>query len=532
MAGNRPEVAVVGCGKWGANHVRVWYELGCLRTLCDIDDVRLQALAARYPGVRVTNRLDEVLEDEAVTGVILATPAQTHADLGRFCLQADKDVLIEKPLALTVRDAQEIVDLAAARRRILMVGHVLEYHPAVTRLRDLIRQGELGRIQYLYAHRLNLGRIRTAENALWSFAPHDIALILRFLDMMPEEVLCQGEAYLHEHVADVTLMGLKFPGKVQAHIFVSWLHPFKEHRFIVVGDRQMAVFDDTLPWERKLVLYPHRVQWMQGRIPVAHKAEAHPVELEEAEPLRVECERFLSCMIRRDPPLTDGASALRVIWVLQAAQKSLDSASRPVSLEADETRDRPWWAHPTAVIDPGAVLGEGTRVWHYTHVMPGARIGRGCILGQNVFVGRDVVIGDRVKIQNNVSVYTGVTLEDEVFCGPSMVFTNVINPRSGIERKHEFRPTLVRRGASLGANSTILCGVTIGRYAMVGAGAVVTRDVPDYAVVTGVPARRTGWVCACGVTLPQPTPDATCGDCGQTYRLEPPDRLIPIERSA
>jgi UDP-2-acetamido-3-amino-2,3-dideoxy-glucuronate N-acetyltransferase len=180
-----------------------------------------------------------------------------------------------------------------------------------------------------------------------------------------------------------------------------------------------------------------------------------------------------------------------------------------------------YFAHESSYIDDGCQIGEGTKIWHFSHVMPGARIGRGCNIGQNVLIASDVVVGDNVKIQNNVSVYTGVTLEDDVFCGPSMVFTNVVNPRSEIPRKDEYRPTLVRRGATLGANSTILCGHTIGRYAFVAAGAVVTSDVPDYALMVGSPARVTGWVCVCGVKLAagaQPPVRAACATCGTEYR--------------
>jgi UDP-2-acetamido-3-amino-2,3-dideoxy-glucuronate N-acetyltransferase len=180
-------------------------------------------------------------------------------------------------------------------------------------------------------------------------------------------------------------------------------------------------------------------------------------------------------------------------------------------------KDTAFAAHPSAMIDPGATVGAGTRIWHWSHVMTGARIGRGCSLGQNVFVGTGVVIGDRVKIQNNVSVYEGVALEDDVFCGPSMVFTNVINPRSHISRKDEFRPTMVRRGATIGANATVICGHTIGSFAFVGAGAVVTRDVPDHALVVGVPARVVGWMCRCGLRLTFRAMRAACGGCGERY---------------
>lgn len=181
--------------------------------------------------------------------------------------------------------------------------------------------------------------------------------------------------------------------------------------------------------------------------------------------------------------------------------------------------DGKFWAHETAIVDPGAVIGPGTRVWHWVHVCAGARIGSGCVLGQNVYVGNRVVIGDNVRIQNNVSVYDEVTLEDDVFCGPSLVFTNVVNPRSAVSRKDEYQRTLVRRGATLGANSTVVCGHTIGRYAFIGAGAVVTRDVPDHALMTGVPARRTGWMCRCGEKLPALAGATACASCGARYRL-------------
>ena len=181
------------------------------------------------------------------------------------------------------------------------------------------------------------------------------------------------------------------------------------------------------------------------------------------------------------------------------------------------------WAHDTAIIDTGAQLGADTKVWHFSHVCSGARIGAGCSLGQNVFVGNDVVIGDRVKIQNNVSVYDAVRLEDDVFCGPSMVFTNVYNPRAAVPRKAEYKPTLVRQGATLGANCTIVCGSTVGRFAFVGAGSVVNRDVPDYALVVGVPARRIGWMSEHGERLELPARgegEATCPATGQKYRLQ------------
>jgi UDP-2-acetamido-3-amino-2,3-dideoxy-glucuronate N-acetyltransferase len=359
-----------------------------------------------------------------------------------------------------------------------MVGHLLWYHPAILKLKELIDTGELGRIQYIYSNRLNLGKIRREENILWSFAPHDISVILGLLGETPNSVIAQGGNYLHEQIADTTVTLLSFPSGVKAHIFVSWLHPFKEQKLIVVGDRKMAVFDD-MEKKGKLLLYPHSIQW-KGQIPIANRAEAQPVEVGTEEPLREECAHFLESVRSRRSPRTDGEEGLRVLSVLQRCQAALEVKNGGSVRTTGLTPPRKWFAHDSAFIDEGVEIGEGTSVWHVSHVLKGSKIGKSCKIGQNVVIGPNVRVGDGVKVQNNVSVYEGVTLEDYVFCGPSMVFTNVFNPRSEIPRMGELKPTLVKKGATLGANCTIVCGITIGQYAFIGAGAVVTKDEPDY----------------------------------------------------
>lgn len=513
-------VAVVGSGYWGQNLVRNFHGLHSLAAICDKDESRRRDFQEQYPDCQIFDSYAEVLRDDTIKAVAIATPAESHGDLVREALLAGKDVYVEKPLCLDVPTGEALVALAREKGRILMVGHLLWYHPAVLKLKALIETGELGRIQYVYSNRLNLGKIRREENILWSFAPHDISVILGLLGEMPDAVQSQGGNYLHQQIADVTVSLLSFPSGIKAHIFVSWLHPFKEQKLVVVGERKMAVFNDVEPKD-KLMLYPHSIEW-KNQIPVASKAQAEPVAIDSWEPLRAECLHFLECVETRERPRTDGEEALRVLTVLQQCQQSLESQRPPdapsPSAATAPSPARNFFAHDSAFIDEGVEIGESTKIWHVSHILKNSRIGKKCNIGQNVVIGPSVTIGDRVKIQNNVSVYEGVTLEDGVFCGPSMVFTNIINPRSEVPRMHELKHTLVRRGASLGANCTIVCGTTIGQYAFVGAGAVVTKDVPDYSLVVGTPARVVGWVCSCGEKLKFVDGAATCAACSKQYR--------------
>ena len=509
-----PGVGVIGCGYWGKNLVRNFHELGALAGVCDVVEGNLEAMQRQY-GVPGTSQFDTLLAMPDVKAVVVAAPAARHYELTKKALLAGKDVFVEKPLALEVEQGAELVELAQERLRILMVGHILRYHPAIYTLRRMLEEGELGRIEYISSSRLNFGKLRTEEDILWSFAPHDISAILHLLDETPSSVTAQGASYLNHPISDVTLTILGFKSGVKAHIFVSWLHPFKEQRLVIVGDRKMAVFDDTSA-ENKLVLYPHKIEWV-NRVPVAKRAEGEVVPLDKVEPLRMECSHFLECVRDRKKPQTDGREGLQVLRILHAAGNSIREHGQPVSLEPKA--EPAYFAHETACVDKPCEIGAGTKIWHFSHVMKGSTIGANCNLGQNVNVAPGVRIGKNVKIQNNVSLYTGVELEDDVFCGPSMVFTNVMTPRSHVNRKSEYQRTLVKRGASLGANSTIVCGVTIGEFAFVGAGAVVTKDLPPHALAVGVPARRIGWVCECGVRLKLADEVWTCAACEVSYRV-------------
>jgi UDP-2-acetamido-3-amino-2,3-dideoxy-glucuronate N-acetyltransferase len=506
-------IAVIGTGYWGKNLVRNFSALGTLRVIVDTNSEILDRMARDYPDAKVTASYSEVLNDPAVAGLAIATPAETHGSLVREALLAGKDVFVEKPLCLSEAEGQELIQLAEERKRILMVGHLLWYHPALMRLKALVNDGKLGRIRYVYSNRLNMGKLRREENVLWSFAPHDVSVILGLVEEMPESVQAQGGNYLHQGIADVTVSLLSFASGIRAHIFVSWLHPFKEQKLVVVGNEKMAVFDDTAPWDEKLTLFPHHVAW-RGNIPLAMKAEAEPVVVEQEEPLRAECAHFLHCMATRERPRTDGKEGLQVLRVLNACQRALKE-NQVVPLLGREVSADQVFIHPTAVVDNDVTIGSKTRIWHFSHILSGSVIGENCNIGQNVVIGPRVWIGKGCKIQNNISIYEGVTLEDYVFCGPSVVFTNVFNPRAEIPRMKELRPTLVCHGATLGANCTVVCGVTIGRYAFLGAGATVTRDVPDHALVAGNPARQIGWMCKCGERLGD---DLVCPVCGVAYQ--------------
>lgn len=520
MTTSLPKVALLGCGSWGRNLARNFAELQALAAIYDVDAATAAKMAEQF-GVKPAS-LDAILQNPEISGVVIAASAVAHADLASAAFAAGKHVFVEKPLALDLDTGERVVAEARRAGKVLMVGHLLQYHPAFITLLGLVRQNKLGRLRYLYSNRLNFGKLRHEEDVLWSFAPHDISMILALTGMEPTTVSAVGARHLNPAIADVTATHLSFDGNIQAHVFVSWLNPFKEQKLVVVGEDAMAVFDDAEPWARKLVIYPHQVKYTNEQ-PVAIKGEGEPVPLAEAEPLRLECLAFLKAIGGETVP-SDGAEGLRVLRVLRAADRSL-AEGRPVQLREPPIAHAAVMVHPTAAVDEPVKIGEGTKIWHFSHVLKGSQIGRNCTIGQNVAVGPDVIIGDDCKIQNNVSIYKGVTLEDGVFCGPSCVFTNVNTPRARVDRHDDFRPTLVRANASIGANATIVCGHTVGAYALVAAGAVVTSDVPAHALVAGVPARRIGWVSHSGERL---GPDLICPREGRRYHEIDADTLVEI----
>lgn len=330
-------IAVVGTGDWGANLVRNFGSLPGARlvALCDSDPKRLEASAARYPDARAVSHVDDIAGDPSVQGVVVSASAVNHYPLARRLLEAGKDVFVEKPLTLEVGHAEELVRLARQRNQILMVGHLLLFHPAVKYLKGMVERGDLGDLYYVYSQRVNLGKVRRDENALWSFAPHDLSVVLHLLGQDPIDVVARGSAFLQPSVEDVVFVDMRFPGGKLAHVHVSWLDPHKLRKFTVVGSQKMVVFDDMEASE-KLRIYDKGVDRGAGQVVsygdalTVRSGDILIPKLSLQEPLKLECQHFVDCVRDRKKPLTDGEDGLRVVKVLAAAQASLEAGGAPV----------------------------------------------------------------------------------------------------------------------------------------------------------------------------------------------------------
>jgi len=327
------QLALIGAGYWGKNLARNFHALGALHTLCDLNPQILDSYGADYASVRKTGDVASLWADPALSQVAIAAPAVLHHRLAKAALLSGKDVFVEKPLCLDLNEATELIDLARHHGRILMVGHLLQYHPVVRHLLQLVGSGELGELHYITSNRLNLGKVRREENALWSFAPHDLSVILSLAGSeLPVQVRCLGGAYLTPGVADTTLTTMTFAGGLRAQVSVSWLNPFKEQKLTVVGSQGMAVFDDTRPWAQKLALYRNYLVRAGDALPVLNKVAPDFQVVLEAEPLEAECRHFLECCRERQSPRTGGHEGERVLRVLQAAQSSLDRDGEATTL--------------------------------------------------------------------------------------------------------------------------------------------------------------------------------------------------------
>ena len=489
------KLGLIGGGYWGKNLIREFNKISFLDTICEINTVLISQYQTDYPNLNITDNYQEMLN--RVDAVCVSLPAEMHYKYAKEALLMNKDVYVEKPITLDAKEAEELVMLAKERNRILMVGHLLHYHPAIEKIKELLPS--LGQIKQITANRLNLGIFRTQENVLWSFAPHDISVILSICnDSMPDWVQCTGNSSLTKGIHDITnsIMKIKTEGSdTYININVNWLNPYKEQRMSIICEKGMLLFDD-MEKEHKLKLYNNYMNWSSSAScinpsPIANKVEPINIELDlSLSPLEKECRHFMDCCNSRTQPITDGNEGLRVLKVLNYLSESLIK-NQIINIPKNINK---YFAHETAIIDEGAIIGENTKVWHYSHICKGAIIGKNCNIGQNVFIAGGAIIGDNCKVQNNVSIYAGVEAGNYVFFGPSCVLTNDINPRGMYSKNGEYIKTILEDGVTLGANCTIVCGNTIGKHSLIGAGAVVCKDVSEYSIMVGNPAKRIGTI--------------------------------------
>jgi UDP-2-acetamido-3-amino-2,3-dideoxy-glucuronate N-acetyltransferase len=311
--------AVIGAGRWGMNHVKTAYKLldKNLKVVCDFSETAGNKIAAVSPEIPFTTALDDVLNDKSINAVIIATPAETHFEVAQKCMTAGKNVLVEKPITLFTNDAKKLIEIADNNNVKLMVGHILLFHPAIIKIKELIGSGKIGTLQYIYSNRLNLGAIRSEENILWSFAPHDISVIQYLTGSNPIEIFAKGSSFIQKNIEDTTLTYIKYPNNINAHIFVSWLHPFKEQRLVVIGNKGMVVFEDNLKTD-KLKFYQKGFENVNGEI---HKFEQdyEVISFGDKQPLEEEQTHFFDCIINNKIPLTNGNHALEVLNILEQA---------------------------------------------------------------------------------------------------------------------------------------------------------------------------------------------------------------------
>lgn len=323
MSNPVPRIAVLGAGHWGKNLIRNFAELGGLAAVVDPDVATASALVAAHGGAVM--EFDAVLADPTIVGVAIAAPAPLHHSLARRALDAGKHVYVEKPVALTLADAEDLVSASGEAGLTLMVGHLLQYHPVFLALNAMVAAGDLGRIRYLYSNRLSLGKIRREEDVLWSFAPHDISMILALAGEEPDRVSATGACLLDDRIADSVTVQLGFPSGCRGHIFASWASPFKEQKLVVVGENAMAVFDDTQPlWEEKLALFRAPIIWRDG-VPTVVKGDPEWIDVPKGEPLKAECAHFLECIATGARPRTDGPEGVRVLKVLTRASAAIEA---------------------------------------------------------------------------------------------------------------------------------------------------------------------------------------------------------------
>ena len=487
------KLGLIGGGYWGKNLIREFNNCNILHTICDINIEAIKKYNNDYPNIKTTTNWDDVLNDKYITAVCIALPAEMHYLFAKKSLLAGKDVYVEKPITLDVKEAEELIKLAKENNKILMVGHLLHYHPAIIKIKSIIKEGKLGKVKNITANRLSLGIFRQHENVLWSFAPHDISVVLGLVDEFPTSVICHGKDHINKGIHDITNSILKFKN-AYVNINVNWLNPYKEQKMSIIGEKGMILFDDVSK-ENKIIYFPEYIEYSSdinaNPMPIKNNGQNIDIDLNKS-PLLLECEHFIECCKTRTEPITSGEEGLRVLKVLNGLHESLLTKKEIIIDKKDKKDKNNYFSHETAIVDEGTEVGEGTKIWHFSHICKGAKIGKNCNIGQNVYIAGGAILGDNCKVQNNVSIYAGVEAEDYVFFGPSCVLTNDINPRGMYSKGGEYIKTKLETGVTLGANCTIVCGNTIGKHALIGSGAVICKDVESYSIMVGNPGKKIG----------------------------------------
>ncbi len=527
-------IAVIGCGFWGKKLFEIFNDHGVSTVVCDVNEKTPDWYRQHYGNLQTYSSTEQVLDDTSIDAVAIASPFENHFELSKNALLAKKHVYFERPLMITPNQKEELLALSLQQEKMLNVASVLGKYPVFSLLKDMVTKGELGALKYIYASRLSSGEIGEDENIMWSLSPHDIAMILGVSGEKPEIVAATGANYFHKNIAELTTSYMRFPSGLRAHLFVSWLHPEEKQQLVVVGDKKMAVFQDNKTPLQKLYIYPHQMNW-EHVMHVPQKAKAEIINIYHDELTREDIHSFLWNIKNKRGYATLDNEGEQVLKVLNAVQLSINQNGEKVFM--DPGRHFGIMSMPLPIIDAmqreklladGVTLSDDGIVEHINelHFYDEGQASNYDTRGSFLPFYRLTQDGKGCQIRNNLSIIEDLVLESE-FKGSHQKTTPILSLVSSAETQKDDRRTIIKKGATLGANCTLTRGITIGEYAYVGAGAVVLGDVPAHALVVGNPAMIKGWVCRCGNRLRFSRDDKSCcSSCCFRYIVEEDDILF------
>lgn len=478
-------VAIIGCGYWGSNLIRVFAQLEqChIHTCCDSEKSKLEKVKSIYPYINITSNYQDVLNNSEIDAIILATPVYSHFNMAKLALLANKHVLVEKPMTSLSKESKELIELANQKNKILMVDHTFEFEPAIRQIKKIIELGDIGDIYYINASWLNLGLLRPDVNVVFDLATHIFSIINYITNKQPISVKASGNTYVsNNNLEEMANLIVKYPDKLIANINVSWLEPYKTRKMVIVGSKKMLVFDLLQPQEQ-LKVFDKGVDINNTENKISYRSgDVFSPNVQPVEPLKEMAKHFLSCIVESKKPLTSGENGLTVAKLLEAAEQSLKNNGIEIELNKN-TSCEVIFGKDLKVFQPqltnlyGCEIGDNTKIGAFVEVQKNAKIGKNC------------------KISTHSFICEGVVIEDDVFIGHGVKFINDKYPRATLngvlqsEKDWKVVPTIVKKGASIGTNSTILCGITIGENSIIGAGSVVTKNIPPNSIAYGNPAK-------------------------------------------